>query len=404
MNFLKTNIWSLVYVIYVVFVLLIFIGSVDIIPLFILKTIPYIILLCLFLLFIFISKVCGFKRKGLFFSILFILSVSFSYFFNIDNQPNFSRLVMISIYPVLLFCIYYLILKIGLKKINYPIFLSIIIIVFFTIISSLGLYNFEFYSSDSSSLDFYSELYERNNNLAINGVYLNQNSFAPIMMIGIFSSLLFYNEAEKGKLKKLSFCLFFICLIFLFLTLARGPIISIFLSFLLFLLFSNVRIMIKVITFIFCIIALIFFLKTEYSDLLLSRFGNSGFSHRDIIWQDAWMFFENNFWFGVGLGNYTFNEGYRVYSTHNFYLFLLVSLGFLGSIFIFFIILFNLFKAFYTLLYNKYDTNKLILSLAVISILFQQFFEVDLDNPLKPLSFLFVVALACINFPSKSLK
>lgn len=384
------------YKIYFSLVICVFFSTIDILPI----GITYILFginlaLSVFLL-IYLVNINFLKNKNFVFWLLFVFPIFISQLYNVNNDPNFSRFLLIVVfYPCLLFVLSYIVLRYSIEKVLSPVLISVGIISIFSAISSLGVYDFEFYGADQGLLDYYAEVYSRDRLLAINGVYLNQNSFASILLVGVFSFFINFIISKKIFTKVIAGFFLLSIIVMLFLTLARAAIFSTLIGFVFFYLFSNVKIHIKIITLILSLLsvsALIFL--SEYGFVFLEKLNSAGLSYRDVIWADAIQKIKDNLFFGMGLGNYQFVSGGQVYSTHNLYLFLLVSLGVIGVLSIFVFILFFLKKIIVMLFFSKKDKVVLIVSSSVIAILIHQLFEVELDNPFKPFSFFFILCLA----------
>ncbi|CAI3159809.1 hypothetical protein MWMV17_MWMV17_03229 [Acinetobacter calcoaceticus] len=395
-NIENFNLNHFIYKLYFSLVFCIFFSTVDVIPTSIYYGFVGLNILLTILLFLALIRNNFLNYKDLVLTLLFIFPIFLSQFFNINNSPNLVRFILIIIfYPIIFFILNYIVSRFSIEKILSPIVLSIGVISIFSALSSLGIVEFEFYGSDANTLDYYADVYSRDRLLAINGIYLNQNSFASILLIGFFSFLNFFISCNKKILKILSALMLFFILILLFLTLARAAIFSVLIGSIFFYIFSNVKIYLKVsILALFALLILALIFISQYGEMFVAKLDSAGLSYRDVIWADALDKFNQNLFFGVGLGNYQFISGGHVYSTHNLYLFFLVSLGILGVSSFILVVLFFLKKLVERIVFYRSDKTILIFSSCVVAILIHQFFEVELDNPFKPLSFFFLLSIA----------
>lgn len=395
-SFRYLSIEKLVYNLYFLLVFFVFLSTVDIIP----PSVYYLsscatILLCLIIFFLSIYNkfVDG---NDILRWMIFILPILVSCIFNLNNTPNISRvLLLIVFYPLFFISLNFIVFRCDIRNVLKPLLIVIGTICILSTLSSMGLIVFNYYSTNENTLDYYTDVYSRDRLLAINGVYLNQNSFASILLVGFFLFLagFFAFDKKLWKIVNIFFIILISCL--LFLTLARGPIFSLLVGILVFLVFSKIKFILKVILLIilsFCL--LLFVLSSEYWILFVDKLNSAGLSYRDVIWADVFNKINDNFLFGVGLGNYQFLDGYHAYSTHNLYLFFMVSLGAVGvSTLILLILIFI--KKLFEIICNKYnDTIMLVFCCGLISIFIHQLFEVELDNPLKPFSFSFLLLFA----------
>lgn len=392
-DFYKINTYSFVYNIYFVLVFSLFISTISIIPIFFSLTLQLLGVLSIFLIFSFMIKDGFFKYSDLLIWIFFSIPVILSQLYNV-NDVNFTRFfLLILVYPILFFSLRYICSIYSVSRVVKPFVFSVAIIVFLSLIKILGIYEFQIYSSNSESLDNYADIQSRDRLVAITGVFLNQNTFAPILMVGFFSTLIYYFYENKNKI--LAITLLILNGGLLLLTVARAPIFSLALGLFVFLFLSNLTIKFKFfVTSLISILILLFFYIGDYSKILIDKMDSAGLSYRDVIWNDAFNKFNNEYLFGIGLGNYSFYDGINTYSTHNLYLLFLVCLGTIGSISLFFVLITFLKKIFETFIYYRLDKINLLCACAVLSCFIHQCFEVILDNPLKPFAifFLFVIA------------
>ena len=393
-RYLNLNNFS--YKIFFLFALLLLLSTVDIIPISVSYFLLFFnIILSVFLFFV-AAKLSYIGGKDVLYVLLFIIPIYVSYLFNINSNPNIARfLLLVAFYPIVLLLLKYIVSKFDIVKILIPILISISLIILLSVLKSLDLFDFTFYGSDISTLDYYADVYSRDRLLAINGIYLNQNSFASILLVGFFSFFAFYTAVNNKIGKFLGGLFLFIISILLLLTLARAAIFSALIGVLIFYIFSNVKVYIKLFTiFLLSTLFFVFIFFTDYGVLFNEKINSAGMSLRDVIWKDVIYNFEKNKLFGVGLGNYQFISGYSVYSTHNLYLFFLISLGLFGVVGIFFSIILVFLKILNVLLFCRNDKLLLVFSSAILAIFVHQCFEVELDNPFKPLSFFFLLSLA----------
>lgn len=383
--------YKLIYFIYFIFIFLVMFSSISILSIKLLfwGKIAYIILLLVLFIY-FVNK--GFLSKNNFiFWMVFSLPLWLSFIFNINEGVNlFRTLNFVLFYPLCFFVFFCFLYTYGLKKTLFPLMASFFIILILSLMQITGIYEFNFYSENSDYLEFYNEISMRDGVLAVTGIYLNQNILASVMMVSIYCFFIYY-YLSKGWQSYLIIFLVFLSFFTLLLTMARASIFSLLIGFFVFLFFSNLRVYIKILFLLFGFFVFIFFYNSDYYDLFLTRVSDSGLSYRDVIWSDALAYFEKNLFFGLGLGNYTFFENYRFYSTHNFYLFLLVSLGVFGSssILLFFLIFIR--RAIMVFFNAK---ENLLFICVILSSMIHQFFEVTLDSPFNPLSLFFILTIS----------
>lgn len=385
-------------------VLTLFISSINIIPVYLSLVLQGLSLLCIFLIFICLIFLRFFKLKYILFSMLFVLPILLSQIYNINNDSNFSRFyLLVIIYPVLFLIFLYISKSYKIYEVFKPFFFVIMLIVLLSVIKILGIYEFKVYNSNDNAIASYQDVLSRDYVTGYSGIYLNQNIFAPVLMVGFFTNLIFYFYSKSNIYRCLSVIFCIICGVLLLLTAARAPIASMILGVGLFYILSNITLKAKflIFTIIFIVVGFYYNYAGEYFEILLSKFNSAGYSNRDVIWNDVFYNIKNNLIFGVGLGNYSFLDGYHVYSTHNVYLMFLVSLGFLGSLSIFLTIIIFLSKSFSIVLNKNQDIYVTICFVILISFLIHQFFEVILDNPLKPFAF-FLLLVASYFYKDKT--
>jgi len=327
----------------------------------------------------------------------FVFSIALSYVFNLNKSPNITRYFLLSlIYPIAFISLAKIYSSNSLFRLVIPFNVCMAIILFLSILTTLGIYNFEYYSSDENLLDNYEEISMRDSLRAVSGVYLNQNRFSSVLIIGVYSSILLYLNSYSTKYRISSFILLILSLFFILLTISRSVIFSVVVGLLIYLFFSKLRIINKLIIFTLFLIIILNFILSDYFDIFLLKVSSSGLSDRDTIWKDVFENIKSNLAFGVGLGNYSFSSGIKNFSTHNLYLFFLVSLGFFGSIGIFIFMIWSAFLSVYNLIYNQKNLVAICLACTVITIMLQQTFEVILDNPIHPLSVFFMISVLSI--------
>ena len=389
---------NLVYFFYFIIVLTTFSSDLDILPTN--YSFPLVLLSLLVLIVAFFLTLQNINIKKLVIISFFSFLILISSFLNMDSSPNLTRILLLSIfYPVTFFLSAQIVRVNSIKRVLLPFFICMVFVLILTIISTLGFYDFEFYGSN---LDYYDEVYARDRILAVNGIYLNQNSFASILIIAVYTFLIMLINSSYKKYKVIFFVLLLLSLSMLLLTLARAPIISVTIGLIVFVLFSPIKKRIKIFSLLVFITGILVFTQTDYYELFLDKVSSAGLSHRDIIWNNVIENISENKLIGVGLGNYSFIDGYQSYSTHNVYLFLLVSLGLIGSAGIFLGLLIIIFLIIYNILYNYGNKMSVIFSSVVIAVLLHQVFEVGLDNPLKPLSLFFIISVAYLNYFRKN--
>lgn len=406
-NIEKFKLNNITYKMYFILVFCIFFSTVDIIPISLHYAFLGLSLLLSGFFFLFLILKKFFSYKDVIYILFFILPVFFSQFFNINDSPNFARFVLIIFfYPIIFFTLKYIVSRFKVEEFLLPVLMSIGIICILSILSSLSIVDFEFYGSDESTLDYYADVYSRDRLLAINGIYLNQNSFASIMLIGFFAFLCFFVGCKTKIQKTISSLMLLFISVLLFLTLARAAIFSVLIGSVFFYIFSNVKIYFKAaVLALFALLIWVLIFVSQYGEMFVAKLDSAGLSYRDIIWADALEKFDQNLFFGVGLGNYQFVSGGQVYSTHNLYLFFLVSLGIVGVTGFILVILCFLKKLIDRVIFYRADKIMLIFSSCIVAILVHQFFEVELDNPFKPLSFFFLLSIAYLFFgPVKNIR
>ncbi|MDM1761698.1 O-antigen ligase family protein [Acinetobacter sp. 251-1] len=331
--------------------------------------------------------------KELIFIFIFILPVTISYVYNINSYPNLNRFILFSFfYPLLFIFFKYIVGNFSLNKVILPFLVCSVIVVVLSSISSFGLYEFNIYDKNTETLETFKDLSGSGRLFAMTGIYLNQNTFAPILIVGFFTFLLFIlNDLSVFK-KNVIIVLAILNLIMFVLTLARGPIFALLVSMILFFILSKINFSIKIISFLFLFLFLFLFYQSDYWDIFYTRVDSAGLTYRDVIWADAIKNFFEKPYFGLGFGNYRFFDGQAAFSTHNLYLFFLVSLGIVGSLGIFIFIFILLVNSIYNIFMESKKQNLLLFSCFILTCLIQQSFEVILDTPFNPLSLFFILS------------
>lgn len=395
-NLYKINTYSLIYILYFLLVFCLFFSTVAIIPTFISSLLQIVSIIFILFLFLFFIKLNFLKQKDILVCVCFILPILISQIYNVDNGANFPRFLLLSfIYPILFMVCLFVCKSFSILKIFKPFFISIGLISILSLIKIFGIYDFEFYSSSADVLDYYEDVQSRDRIIAVTGIYINQNTFAPILMAGIYSCIILFFYEKSKTYKLISVVFLIISSLLLLLTAARAPIFALFVGLSIFFIFSNISLKVKAfLMFSVSLVLVGFFYIGQYAELLLGKINDAGLSYRDIIWNDVFEKVSNNLFFGIGLGNYKFMDGYHIYSTHNLYLLFLVSLGIIGCLSIIFFIIASLKKCIEVFVYDRNSKAKLLSVGIVLSCLVHQMFEVILDNPLKPFALFFLVALS----------
>ena len=393
----KISIHKAVYLIYFLMVFFVFFSSLNIIPtnISIVFSIFSISLISLILFYVAYSNF--FRLKHLILLIVYIIPIYISQLYNVNNDSNYNRFfLLVFVYPVLFLIFLFMVNKYKILDILKPFFVCVSLIIFLSILKMFDLYDFTFYSANNDLVIQYEDLQSRDYTLAYSGIYLNQNTFAPILMVGFFTYLICFFYSEDKVYKVLSLFGLVLCFLLVLITAARAPIFSLLIGLLFLFLFSKISLINKFFAFTLLIIVgcIFYYYGNDYVDILIAKSNSAGLSHRDIIWNDVYNKLSESFLYGVGLGNYSFSAGYQQYSTHNAYLMFVVSLGILGSLSILFTIFIVITKSLTLLFYDNRLLYKILCSIVVIVFFIHQLFEVIIDNPLKPFTFFLLLAVA----------
>ena len=343
------------------------------------------------------------KKESILFIILFSFLVLSSSFININDAPNLTRIILLSaIYPLSFFTCISLFKSNSIFKMVAPFFVCIIVIVVLSFLSISGIHKFEFYNTSADILDYYSDRETRYDLSAVTGIYLNQNSLGAVLITGIYSSLILFFCKETKLNRTISSILFISSISMLLLTLARAPILAVLLGLVFYLTLAPIKRYFKIIILILFLLGGLLFFMSDYAILFSEKLSNAGLSNRDVIWGDALEKLGNNKIAGVGLGNYYFTDGYSQFSTHNVYLFFMVSLGLFGSFGVFCFLFYYVFIPLFKTISYKHNVYYVVFSSAIITVLLHQFFEVNLDNPLRPISLLFILCVSYLHYFRKT--
>jgi len=233
--------------------------------------------------------------------------------------------------------------------------------VFFIIDTIIRIYNSVLLSGYSNIWFFYSKFKE-------SGLVKDTNTVG--IYVGLILTLIVYNLFKSNKNQRKYLGLLFICIFILFLTLSRGAIVAVVISWItgyIFLLkpILNKKIRRRVLG-IILVIAIIFTvvivglrcLKNEKLLFLTDRYLNlsffleeAGFTNRVIIWDTAWSIFKESPILGGGIGGFF---------VHNLYLSILAKTGLIGFM------LFSIWISSILLLLLKFSKKSLLARLGLI--------------------------------------
>lgn len=406
MNILfKTNSLKIQYFLYVFFILLTYINNLNVIPLNIkwaLNKVWYINIFILTLLIFFYNRNFVLKKTvvPLVFMLMYSCFLFISYLFNFGLFLGFSYYISIGLcYFFIFYCLLMMVDKFSIESLMFPFFISSIFVGILSLCVFFG-YQPNYYIEDSLQLENYLELKFGGSLVGFSGVYLNQNSFSLILMVGVIASfLVLQGEYKLNFFKKIiTLFIFLLFIIFLFLTMSRAAIFSIFILFILFFLRG---INSKINFYMLCVLSIFFagvlIVFNDFYILFAERVNNAGTSNRTEIWKDAFDVFLNNPYFGVGLYGYINVNGVQL-SAHNVYYNMLASTGIFSFLAWLLVILIGFFKSIKNFIELKFNRNKnlIFISIAFICILIHQFFENTVVNISSPLTLFFLLLISIL--------
>lgn len=338
----------------------------------------------------------------LIFCYFIFLSLSAFVSFNTLNALTYSFIYGFCYFS--LFLIFYN-LKSFLKISDffYPFILCSLFILIISFMVYLG-FKPTFYLSDQEQLDNYNDLKFGSGLIGFSGVYLNQNSFSIVLLISIISIYSYILSAVNVGKKYINFLylMLIVSFLFLFLTMSRGAIFSLFLIiFLYFFKGYKNKSTFYIFGSLIAVSAILYLFFYQYIDFFINRVQSDGTSSRSEIWVDAFNVFTHNFLFGVGDYKYITKIGASL-SAHNVYLNKLASEGIFSFFFWFSAILIGIYFFFRKYIFisskNKID---IFLVCSFMGILVHQIFENTIANTYTPFAVFFIMLLIVISSNKK---
>lgn len=400
---------KIIFRLYLIFICLTYTLSLNIIPPLILWGVNKFWFFTLIFLFLLSIKALTKRVEFPFFIIIFSIFCYFI-FLSVSNFVNFGAIGSIKYsftyglcYLLLFIIVYKLKNFLTISELCAPFVVCSVFILFLSVLVYVG-FQPNFYFNDQEQLDNYTNLKFGGELIGFSGVYLNQNSFSMMLLISIISIYSYILSAVDVGRKYVNFLYLMLIasLLFLFLTMSRAAIFSLFLIFSLYFLkgYRN-----KSTFYIFgslIVVGVVLYLFFyQYIDFFINRVQSDGTSSRSEIWADAFDVFTHNMLFGVGNYKYVTPVGIQL-SAHNVYLNKLASEGIIPFFFWFLAILVGVYYFFkkYIFLYSKSKVNIFLIS-SFMGILVHQFFENVISNIYDPLSVFFIILLCIISSNKK---
>lgn len=400
---------KIVYRLYFIFICLTYLLGLNIIPLVLQK--GFTLLWVFALIFLLISSVKALSER-VETSFVLLLFLIFMYFICL----SISKVLNFGLYDSLMFSFLYGFCYFSLFIVFYNLknFLKIheffkpfvfcsIIIVLISLLIYAG-FQPNFYFSDQEQLDRYIELKFGGGLIGFSGAYLNQNSFSIVLLMSIISIYVYtltISEINKIYLKIL-YVFLGLSVLFLFLTISRGAILSLAIILLLYLIKgyrSKSSFLIFFMLIILSVIVYLFFY--QYVDFFINRIENDGTSNRTEIWADAFNVFSDNMFFGVGDYRYMETNGVKL-SAHNVYIHKLASEGIFSSFFWFSSIMVGIYYFFKKyLLFTFKSKVDIFLICSFLGIVVHQFFENTIASTVTSFAVFFIMLLILISSNKK---